>query len=255
MPFALDDRGVIRAINVDRLVGTDVVSASAGRAPSCSCWCLRSTSAGCVRLIQAEQDRGRVTVREVTSRSLSYADQEPEPRSRRRWRGRLARRGAGRAHLRLRGRHRRGALRRPARRTPSPRTTRDTCSSPPHGISPTWLRHRRRRDSDGRRCAGRRDPVPAARRAPMRRSRRPTSTARCSRRAPLPGARTARPPSRCSRNSWSGPFDGEPRHSNCSAWAQERSGSRRTRRPNTVSSWFCPPRARPPSERARGCGR
>ena len=73
-PPALDDRGVIRAVEVERVLGTDVelrirwsraedfvlVPSFAGRG-------LR------IRLVRPQTDRGRVTVREVTGATSTYA--------------------------------------------------------------------------------------------------------------------------------------------------------------------------------------
>ena len=67
VPPALDDRGVIRAIDVERVLGTDVELRIRGSrtedfvlVPSFDGRGLR------IRLVRPETDRGRVTVREVT---------------------------------------------------------------------------------------------------------------------------------------------------------------------------------------------
>lgn len=74
MPPALDDRGVISAIDVDRLAGTDVqLSIRWSRqeqfvlVPSFDGRGLR------IRLLRPDTDRGRVTVREVTGPLSTYA--------------------------------------------------------------------------------------------------------------------------------------------------------------------------------------
>ncbi len=74
MPPALDDRGVIRAIDVDRLVGADVVLSIRWSRPELFVLVPSFDGRGLrIRLIRPETDRGRVTVREVTGGSSSYA--------------------------------------------------------------------------------------------------------------------------------------------------------------------------------------
>jgi len=74
MPPALDDRGVIRAIDVDRLVGPDVELGIRWSRPELFVLVPSFDGRGLrIRLIRPETDRSRVTVREVTGGSSSYA--------------------------------------------------------------------------------------------------------------------------------------------------------------------------------------
>ena len=73
MPPAFDDRGVIRAIDVDRMLGTDVELRIRWSRPEQFVLVPSFNGRGLrIRLIRPESDRGRVTVREVTATS-TYA--------------------------------------------------------------------------------------------------------------------------------------------------------------------------------------
>ena len=74
VPPALDDRGVIRAIDVERVVGTDVELRIRWSHPEEFVLVPSFNGRGLrIRLVRAESDRGRVTVREVTGGTSSYA--------------------------------------------------------------------------------------------------------------------------------------------------------------------------------------